>query len=154
MKGMRRAAAAVLAAAVLAGCAGVEQRVARNQAYFDGLPVAAQARIRGGDIDLGFTQKMVEIALGKPSERLTRVSPGMQREIWIYLGESELSRQQVTLEAGGRSGMGWLTMNLPKAVPEWRVEFVGGRVAAYERARRSTDVDGGEVTAKGGSAAP
>lgn len=150
-----RTAAAVLAAVLLAGCAGVEQRVARNQTFFDGLPAAAQARIRGGDIDLGFTAKMVEIALGKPSQRLTRVSSGVQREVWIYAGEGELTRQQVTLEAAGRSGMGWVTMNLPKAVPDWRVEFVAGRVVAYERARRSTDVEGGEVTAqRDGAAAP
>ena len=152
---MRWTFAAVLAAAVLAGCAGVEQRVARNQTYFDGLPVAAQARIRGGDIDLGFTAKMVEIALGEPTAKVTRVSPGVEREVWIYAGGSEVTRQQVTLEAAGRTGTGWVTMNVPKSVPEWRVEFVGGRVASYERGRRAGDAEGGELTgARGGAAAP
>ena len=146
---------AAVAAAALAGCAGVEQRVARNQDYFDGLPVAAQARIRGGDIDLGFTAKMVEIALGEPTAKLTRVSPGVEREVWIYAGGSDVTRQQVTLEAAGRTGTGWVTMNVPKAVAEWRVEFVGGRVVSYERGRRAGDVEGGEMSgARGGAAAP
>ena len=49
----------------LAGCASTPaQRIKKNQDLFDSLPVAEQARIRGGQINLGFTADMVRIALG------------------------------------------------------------------------------------------
>ena len=66
---MRWTFAAVLAAAVLAGCAGVEQRVARNQTYFDGLPVAAPARIRGGTSIWGSRRRWWRLRWGSRRRR-------------------------------------------------------------------------------------
>ena len=59
---------------LLAGCATPARRIEQNRELFDSLPVAAQARIRGGQIDLGFTPDMVRIALGEPHRQTLRRS--------------------------------------------------------------------------------
>ena len=66
MNPLRSACLALPLALLLAGCATPEKRIQQNQDLFDSFPVAAQARIRGGQIDLGFTPDMVRIALGDP----------------------------------------------------------------------------------------
>ena len=70
----------------LAGCASTPaQRIKKNQDLFDSLPVAEQARIRGGQINLGFTADMVRITLGAPQRQLARRTLDGESTIWLYL---------------------------------------------------------------------
>ena len=128
---------------LLAGCASTpEKRIEQNQTYFDSLPVAAQARIRGGQIDLGFNPDMVRIALGEPQRKLVRRAPGGNTEIWAYLeNDTRYERQHVDIDGlnvygpGGTratSGSAWITVLQEKQFVRTRVEFQDGRVSLIE----------------------
>lgn len=128
---------------LLAGCASTpEKRIAENQAAFDALPVAAQARIRGGQIDLGFTPDMVGIALGEPQRKLVRRTADGSTEVWLYVETgSRYERQHVDIDGlslsgagGGRSsgGSAWITVLQEKESVRTRVEFKNGAVALIE----------------------
>lgn len=128
---------------LLAGCATTPaQRIAKNQDVFDSFPVAAQARIRGGQIDLGFNPDMVRIALGEPDRKLIRRSAEGEAEIWLYLDHvTSYDRQRVELEGLTVSGPGsiqtigggaWINVLQEKEVIRMRVEFKNGAVAFIE----------------------
>ena len=128
---------------LLAGCATTPaQRIAKNQDVFDSFPVAAQARIRGGQIDLGFNPDMVRIALGEPDRKLIRRSAEGEAEIWLYLDHvTSYDRQRVELEGLTVSGPGsiqtigggaWINVLQEKEVVRMRVEFKNGAVAFIE----------------------
>ena len=128
---------------LLAGCATTPaQRIAKNQDVFDSFPVAAQARIRGGQIDLGFNPAMVRIALGEPGRKLIRRSAEGEAEIWLYLDHvTSYDRQRVELEGLTVSGPGsiqtigggaWINVLQEKEVIRMRVEFKNGAVAFIE----------------------
>ena len=128
---------------LLAGCASTpEKRIEQSQSYFDTLPVAAQARIRGGQIDLGFNAEMVRIALGEPSRKLVRRLPEGDTEIWAYLEtDTRYERQHVDIDglsiygAGGAhatSGGAWITLLQEKQFIRTRVEFKNGLVSLIE----------------------
>ena len=128
---------------LLAGCATTPaQRIAKNQDVFDSFPVAAQARIRGGQIDLGFNPDMVRIAFGEPGRKLIRRSAEGEAEIWLYLDHvTSYDRQRVELEGLTVSGPGsiqtigggaWINVLQEKEVIRMRVEFKNGAVAFIE----------------------
>lgn len=134
-------AVGALCLAGLAGCASTpESRIAANQAYFDGLPVAAQARIRGGQIETGFTPGMVQLALGEPSRRMVRHEAGAAEptEVWLYTTvDRHYERQQVEIvDIDGsplhRPARAWVTVLQEREAVGLRVEFFGGRVRAWE----------------------
>ena len=142
MTTLRTVAFALPLALLLAGCASTpEKRIEANQAAFDALPVAAQARIRGGQIDLGFTPDMVRIALGEPQRQLVRRTAEGSVDVWLYLDSaSRYERQRVTIDglsyAGGGSrsagGSAWITLLQEKEFVRTRVEFRNGAVALVE----------------------
>jgi hypothetical protein len=128
---------------LLSGCASTpEKRIEQNQSYFDSLPVAAQARIRGGQIDLGFNPDMVRLALGEPQRQLVRRTPEGDTDIWAYLEtDTRYERQHVDIDglnvygAGGvrsTSGGAWVTILQEKQFVRTRVEFKDGRVSLIE----------------------
>ena len=134
---------AVLLSGLLAGCASTPaKRIAQNQALFDTLPVADQARIRGGEIDLGYTPDMVRIAYGDPQRQLVRRTAEGTTEIWDYLDTvHSYDRQRVDIDglslygAGGvraTSGSAWISVLQEKQTLRARVEFRQGKVAAIE----------------------
>ncbi len=70
--------------ALLAGCQTVDSRIKEKPELFAKLDPATQDKIKQGIIDIGFTQDMVYLALGKPDQvRESKTTEG-QREIWIY----------------------------------------------------------------------
>ena len=128
---------------LLAGCASTpDQRIQRNQELFDTLPVAAQARIRGGQIDLGFTPDMVRIALGEPQRQLVRRTPAGETPVWLYLDlVRRYDRQRADIDGLSFSGPGgvrslggsaWINVMQEREYVRLRVEFLGGTVAAIE----------------------
>ena len=133
---------ALLLLLLLAGCASTEQRIHQNQELFDSLPVADQARIRGGEIDLGYTPDMVRIAYGDPQRQLVRRTAEGTTEVWDYLDTvHSYDRQRVDIDglslygAGGvraTSGGAWISVLQEKQTLRARVEFRQGKVAAIE----------------------
>lgn len=134
--------AALLLALAFAGCSTIESRIERNRDYFDSLPAADQARIRGGKIDLGFTPESVRIALGDPQRKLFRRTADGDTEIWLYFDTTQtLDRQHADIDGlsvagpgGGRitGGTVWITVRQERETLLARVEFRNGRVATIE----------------------
>ena len=127
---------------LLAGCATPAKRIEQNQDLFDSFPVAAQARIRGGQIDLGFTPDMVRIALGEPHCKTLRRAADGETEIWLYLDSvRRYDRQRVDVDGLSVSGPGglrslggsaWINVEQSREIVRFRVEFRNGAVAAIE----------------------
>ena len=142
MNAFRLACSCLPLALLLAGCASPAQRIQQNQEFFDSLPVAAQARIRGGQIDLGFTPAMVRIALGEPQRKTLRRSGEGDLEIWFYLDSiRRYDRQRVDIDGLSVSGPGglrslggsaWINVEQIREIVRVRVEFRNGTVAAIE----------------------
>jgi outer membrane protein assembly factor BamE (lipoprotein component of BamABCDE complex) len=129
-------------ALLLAGCATPAQRIQQNQELFDTFPVAAQARIRSGQIDLGFTPDMVRIALGEPQHKTLRRSDAGETEIWLYVDSvRRYDRQRVDIDGLSLSGPGglrslggsaWINVEQTREFVRARVEFQNGVAAAIE----------------------
>ena len=127
---------------LLAGCATPAKRIQQNQELFDSFPVAAQARIRGGQIDLGFTPDMVRIALGEPQRKTLRRSGEGDLEIWFYLDSiRRYDRQRVDIDGLSLSGPGglrslggsaWINVEQSREIVRVRVEFQNGAATAIE----------------------
>ena len=139
---IRSARALVPALLLLAGCATPERRIEQNRELFDSLPVADQARIRGGQITLGYTPDMVRIALGDPQRRLVRRSAGAETDVWLYLDTvRRYERQRADIDGllvsgpGGMRSIGgsaWVNVLQEREFIRRRVEFLNGLVTAIE----------------------
>ncbi len=73
------------AALFLSGCQTVDTRIKEKQAAFDRLDPVAQARVKQGLIEVGYTTDMVYIALGQPSETKETTTANGKETTWIYL---------------------------------------------------------------------
>ena len=139
---LRSARFALPLALLLAGCASPEKRIQQNQELFDSFPVAAQARIRSGQIDLGFSPAMVRIALGEPQRKIARRAADGAVEIWLYVDSIRRSdRQRVDIDGLSISGPGglrsvggsaWVNVVQNQEFVRTRVEFRNGAVAVIE----------------------
>ena len=142
MNPFRSACFAGSLALLLAGCATPEKRIQQNQEIFDSFPVAAQARIRGGQIDLGFTPDMVRIALGEPQRKTLRRAADGEVEIWSYVDSTRrYDRQRVEIDGLSISGPGglrslggsaWINVEQNREFIRTRVEFRNGVAATIE----------------------
>jgi hypothetical protein len=95
----------VLVAGVLAlaGCGSTPQkRIAKNEAAFAAMEPGAQAAIRAGRVEVGFTPKQVELAKGKPDRVLRRTTAKGEEQSWIY--EKRASGLGFGIGIGGGSG--------------------------------------------------
>ena len=134
---MRIALAALCLA--LAACSGPERRIKNDKAFFETLPAADQEKIRKGHVEIGYTEPMVKIALGKPYRRYTRKTETETLLIWAY----PRSRVGVGLGVGGMWGGGGSVYgsgvsigSSPGTEEKTRVVFRDGKVVAVETADR------------------
>ena len=143
MKFLRTASLVLPLLLLLDGCASTPaKRIEQNQNLFDSFPVAVQARIRGGQIDLGFRPDMVQIALGDPQSKMIRHATAGDSEIWLYIDSiRRYDRQRVDIDGLSVSGPGGLRsmggsawVNIEQTMPyiRTRVEFQNGIVTAFE----------------------
>lgn len=68
----------------LAGCQSVESRIKEKPEVYAGLDAATQDKIKQGIIDLGYTEDMVYLALGKPDQKRESTSENGRTQTWIY----------------------------------------------------------------------
>ena len=69
----------------LAGCATTPAgRVAQNRPAFDTWPAEVQARVRAGQVAVGFTEEQVRMALGDPERVITRTTEKGVSLVWAY----------------------------------------------------------------------
>lgn len=68
----------------LSGCQTVEDRIQEKPEVFARLDIATQDKIRQGIIELGYTEDMVYLALGKPDQRRESLTTAGKTTTWIY----------------------------------------------------------------------
>lgn len=68
----------------LVGCQSVDDRIREKPDVFAKLDTATQAKIKQGIIELGYTEDMVYLALGKPDQKRESVTAGGKSTAWIY----------------------------------------------------------------------
>jgi hypothetical protein len=79
---------ALALALALAGCSTPDSRIQKDSATFASYPPAVQAKIRAGEIEIGYTSDMVQMALGKPDRVFRRVTATGETEVWAYADKS------------------------------------------------------------------
>lgn len=67
-----------------AGCQSVESRIKEKPEVFASVDHATQEKIKQGIIDLGYTEDMVYLALGKPDQKRESVTANARSVTWIY----------------------------------------------------------------------
>lgn len=70
--------------AFFTGCQSVNDRIKEKPAAFAQADAAAQDKIKQGIIDLGFSEDLVYLALGKPDQKRESIGPTGKTVTWIY----------------------------------------------------------------------
>jgi len=130
---------------LVSGCSSTtpDQRIRRNQELFNSLPPDAQASIRDGQVQVGFTPDMVLLALGEPSNRSTRTTQSGTSEVWTYSSRSSSSSVNFGVGMGtGSRGSGMSTAvgvsggtgGNRSGGDRARIVFTNGKVSSIESA--------------------
>ncbi len=133
---MRLRIVAVLLVSALIACNSTGSRIRSQQELFDSYPPDVQANLRNGLIEVGYSQEMVQMALGRPERKAERQSEGGLVEVWTY--RESVPGFSVGMGSGGYVGSG-VAIGTGVSVGEsarsedraW-VEFSEGRVVRFE----------------------
>lgn len=68
----------------LGGCQTVEDRIEEKPEVFARLDVATQDKIKQGIIELGYTEDMVYLALGKADQKRESLTAAGRTTTWVY----------------------------------------------------------------------
>ncbi|HBA82720.1 MAG TPA: hypothetical protein DCZ95_01380 [Verrucomicrobia bacterium] len=144
---LEKALVILLGAALLSGCATPESRIKKNPSLFASFPPDVQEMVRKGQIDIGYTAGMVNIALGEPNRRYTRQTAEGVTEVWAYTDTYTTSdRQRVDGPFRVRTRDGsyqtitdtvWADVQQTHEFDKIRVEFRDEKVTAIDRLDRS-----------------
>jgi hypothetical protein len=142
MKGSRLISAAFCALA-LAACAGPQSRVKKHQAQFDSYPPEIQRKVLSGQVDVGFTEQQVSLALGKPDRVYVRKTAAGEQEVWAYGGEGLGPQISGGLGMTAGTGPGFYSAGIPiESEPDvdlrerMRIVLQKGVVIAVETRRK------------------
>lgn len=147
MKNFANGLVCLLALVFLAGCISTPaSRIKKNPALFGSFPPEAQALIEKGDVAIGFTPEMVEMAKDKPNRKYDRTTSAGTIEVWSYTGiYTTTDRQQVQTRIRAPDVNGsyrtytdwvWVDVQQQHEYDQIRVEFSDGKVSAIENLRR------------------
>lgn len=123
-------------AAGLCGCSSPDSRIKEHASTFNRLSSEDQGKIRGGKVEVGYTQEMVLMALGEPDRRYSRTTSEGTSEVWAYRDRSpRVSLGFGVAGGGGGSGIGAGVgiSSGDQRDDRVRVIFNNGRVSAIER---------------------
>jgi hypothetical protein len=68
----------------MGGCSTPGSRIADDTTLFESFPPEVQENIRNGNVELGYTPAMVEMALGKPDRKAHTGGEYGDLEVWTY----------------------------------------------------------------------
>jgi len=129
-----------------AGCATPAARIRRNPEIFAGFPPDVQARVRQGQVALGFSPAAVRMALGEPDRIYHRATSNGVNAVWAYTAYDYRTAPQYAtvfapavepwLGAGCAPGVVLVEFHQPNEYEALRVEFEGDRVKAIEALKR------------------
>lgn len=133
---------ATFVAALCCSCSSPDSRIKDHAGVFNSLSAEDQGKIRGGHVDVGFTEEMVIMALGEPDRRFTRTTSEGTSQVWAYRDRSP----HVSLGFGVAGGSGSTGVGGGVGISSGnqrddrvRIIFSNGRVSAIERRGGSTD---------------
>ncbi len=120
---------------VTTGCQSTPgKRIAKNEPAFVAMPADVQAKIRAGDVAVGFTPEQVELAKGKPDRVGRRTTAKGEEQSWIY--EKRAAGLGFGIGVGGGSGGmgGGVGLSTGGRGPDvaYVVNFSGGVVSSVE----------------------
>jgi hypothetical protein len=133
-----RNASILLMAVALTACSSAATRISDQQNTFDAYPPKVQQKIRAGQIDVGFTQDQVRMAVGEPTRRYMQQTTAGESEVWAYSKSSPtfsfgLGAGTFGSGIGGGAGVGTSTGG--NSDDTLRVTFVAGKVTVVERTK-------------------
>ncbi|MBI3555363.1 MAG: hypothetical protein HY074_03745 [Deltaproteobacteria bacterium] len=125
---------------LLLGCATTRSRIKEHEREFNTFPAETQAQIQSGRIDKGFTEEMVYMARGEPSDKSMSTRDGKPTVVWKY------PRPAAPLPVGAQSG----SLSTPYGYPGFgpgpaqpapmfyersyfKVEFLNGKVVGWDQ---------------------
>jgi len=130
----------MLGALLLASCSTVNSRIKANQSAFDGYTPEVQQKIRAGEIAVGFTPEMVEMAWGEPYRKDQVTGEDYAAEVWTW--SRSVPGVGIGMGTGGYYGgnvgigTGILVGDGAHREDSAQVEFRNGKVATF---RNRTD---------------
>lgn len=68
----------------LTGCQTVEDRIKEKPEVFASVDTATQDKIKQGIIELGYTEDLVYLALGKPDQKRESITAAGKSTTWVY----------------------------------------------------------------------
>lgn len=77
-------ALAAVCLALFVGCQSVDDRIKEKPEVFAKQDAITQDKIKQGIIEIGFTEDMVYLALGKPDQKRESVNAGGKTTTWSY----------------------------------------------------------------------
>ena len=126
---------AALAALGLAGCSTVDSRINASQEIFDGYPPTVQEKIRAGEIAVGFTPEMVEMAWGEPYRKDQVTGEDFVAEVWTW--SRNVPGVGIGMGSGGYYGgnvgigTGVMVGEASRREDRSQVEFRNGKVVTF-----------------------
>jgi hypothetical protein len=133
----QRFALAVLACALaLAGCSTPDSRIQKNTSAFAGYPPAVQAKIRAGEIEVGYTPAMVALALGRADRVYRRQTAAGETEVWAYADKTPSIGFGIGIGGGGHHSSGGVALGTSTGGDRLHVVFNQGKVTAIDRFER------------------
>jgi hypothetical protein len=132
----RRALVALGAAAcALIACSTIGSRIKEHQALFDSYPPEVQDKILAGNIEVGFTPEMVEMAWGEPYRKDQVTGEDFVAEVWTW--SRSVPGVGVGMGTGGYYGgnvgigTGVLVGDSAHREDRAQVEFRNGKVVTF-----------------------
>lgn len=125
--------------ATFVSCSSVKSRITEHEREFATYPPEVQAQIQNGRVDKGFTEDMVYLAKGAPSEKSSATREGKTITVWKY------TRPGAPVQQGSTSN----NLSTPYGYPSFgpgpsapapvyydrvfsRVEFENGKVVRWD----------------------
>ena len=128
---------------LLLACASIEFAHQRQPGAFDSYPPEVQAKIRAGQIGVGFTPEMVEMAWGEPSRREQVTGEDFVADVWTWTRSSPGVGFGIGSGGyyGGNVGIGTgiLVGEGTRYEDRQQVEFRNGEVVTFRSRTRRLD---------------
>jgi hypothetical protein len=129
------------------GCVSTpDSRINKDPRVFAGLTPEIQAKVKKGEIAIGFSREMVRLALGLPRQVNVRTSEAGETEIWTYVSSRYISRYEPSntgywyRDRAGRPYHRYDTMWASRGgyedFPVLKLEFVGDSLKVIERLKQ------------------
>ncbi|MEI6165584.1 MAG: hypothetical protein WCS52_00165 [bacterium] len=133
--------------ACAAGCVSTpDSRIKKDPRLFATLAPEVQAKVKKGEVAIGFSRDMVRLALGLPRQVNVRTSEVGETEIWTYVNSRYVSRYEPSnagywyRDRAGRPYHSYDTMWVSRSgfedYPVLKLEFVGDSLKVIERLKQ------------------